>query len=116
VGGQNQVVVREVPRARCALDAGVIKYAQLRHKTRGLLLPVENQRAWDDRQRWTGAPGTAVLQQCQHLHRLAQAHVIGETAAETEIAQELEPAQRLLLVRTQFPLETSRRSARGDAG
>ncbi len=54
-------------------------------------------------------------QQGQHLHRLAQAHVVGEHAAETELAQEVEPAEPLALVAAQRAAEAARLLLRLDA-
>ena len=45
----------------------------------------------------------------QHHHRLAQTHVVGEAAAEAEVAEEPHPAERLALVVAQLAVERRRR-------
>ena len=54
-----------------------------------------------------GAAVRLVRQQRQQLHRLAQAHVVGEHAAEPGAAEEVQPGQPALLVRAQLPVEDS---------
>jgi hypothetical protein len=47
------------------------------------------------------APAAMAFEECQHLHRLAKAHVVGKAASDAELFQELEPAKALALVRPQ---------------
>src|SRR5207244_3232664 len=54
------------------------------------------------------------LEERQDLHRLAEPHVVRETAAEPEVAQEVEPAEAELLVRTQSSPKSGRRGGGGD--
>jgi hypothetical protein len=49
-------------------------------------------------------------QQRQQLHRLAEAHVVGQAGADAETRQERQPREPPLLVRTELPFER-RRSA-----
>ena len=82
--------------------------------------PVEDQAAGHDRQRRDAAavllgPRTAGLEQGQDLHRLAQAHVVGQAAAEAEVAQEVQPAQPVLLIVAQPAAEPARLLASCDA-
>ena len=97
---------------------GVVAEPQRGHEAARLLEPVEDQRARRDDQRRpaAGAPARcpAPGEQGQHLHRLAQPHVVGEAAAEPELAQELEPAQPLRLVTAQRSDEAGRRVRRRD--
>ena len=46
-------------------------------------------------------------EQREQLHRLAEAHVVGEDAAESGAVQEVEPGQAALLVRAQLAVEQS---------
>ena len=55
VGGQDEIVILEMPEASQAQVSGVIKHAQARRETRGLLFPIENQRSGDDGQRRSDA-------------------------------------------------------------
>ena len=98
VGGQHHIVIGEA--MHIARQAGMIEHPQLRSEAGRLLLPVEHQRFGDHHQRWTGqvARRAAGFQQRQHLRGLAHAHVIGQTAAETETAQKVHPADAVPLV------------------
>src|SRR5690606_15914221 len=79
-------------------------------------LPVEDERLrHDDERRPPHAFLPASLEQREHLDRLAEAHVVGETAAETELAQELEPAEPLLLIAAQLAAKAARRCGRAHA-
>ena len=73
--------------------------------------PVEDERAGDDGQRRPlGLPaGPPPLEQGQDLDRLAQAHVVGQDAAEAELLEVVEPAQALALVGPQLAVEARRR-------
>ena len=46
-----------------------------------------------------------VREQGQQLHRLAQAHVVGEHAADADPAEEVQPGQTTRLVRAESPVE-----------
>ena len=52
----------------------------------------------------------------QRLHRLSQAHVVGQDAAQTMAAQKLQPSQAVLLVGPQRRLKMCGRGQRFDAG
>ena len=60
------------------------------------------------------ALGPLVGLQREHLHRLAQAHVVGEARAEAEPRQERQPRDAPLLVGPQLRPERRRRLDRGD--
>src|SRR4051812_34443690 len=106
VGGQDDVAVVEVFPGLTAADAGMVEDAELRREASGLLLPVEDERPrhHDQRRRRSaaflgGGPQLAArLQQGEHLDGLAQAHVVGQAAAETELPEEAEPAQAVALI------------------
>ena len=90
-----------------AAGTGIVKHAKPWGKLGGLLHPVKDQRAWDDRQ--GGSLGLAVgpppLQKGQNLDCLAQAHVIGQNAAKPESLEVIKPAQSLALIWTQFAVK-----------
>jgi hypothetical protein len=44
-------------------------------------------------------------QQRQHLHRLAEAHVVGEAGAQAETGEQVQPSQSNLLIGTQRRLQ-----------
>ncbi len=50
----------------------------------------------------------------QDLHRFAQAHVVGQAAAQSELSEERQPAEPFLLVVPQLAAEAGRRFARLD--
>ena len=107
---------RERLAERVAARAGVVEHLEPGRELGGLLDPVEDQRAGHDRQ---GRPlGLAAvpppLEQGQDLDRLAQAHVVGEDAAEAEPLEVVEPAQPLALVGAQLAVEARRRVERDD--
>ena len=107
VGGDDQVVVSERLAEGMTARAGVVEHAQPRSELGGLLHPVEDQRAGDDRQRRPLglAVGPPPLQERQDLDRLAQAHVVGQDAAEPEPLEVVEPAQSLALIGAQLAVE-----------
>src|SRR5439155_16015726 len=86
VRGENEVVLVEAPVDLRASGACVVEHAQLRSETRGLLLPVENQRARRDDKRRGGpilpagllAQLASRFEQGQHLDSLAQPHVVSQ--------------------------------------
>ncbi len=130
VGGEDEVDVLEMLAGLEAIDAGVIEDAQPRGEARGLALPVEDERARRDDDRRAGSRRvrllrsallrrrTALLPACgeegEHLHRLPQAHVVGEAAAEAEAREEVQPAEPLALVAAQLAVEARGRVLAGD--
>src|SRR5262245_32697270 len=106
-----------LPRMPC-----VVEHAQPGGEPRGLLHPVEDQRFRDDCQR-RGDGATRRLftqlasrfEQREHLNGLAQSHVVRQTPAESELPQEVYPAQAVFLVWSQFPVELFGRIGRLDA-
>ena len=79
-------------------------------------IQLKTKRAGDDGQRRALglAVGPSPLQQRQDLDRLAQAHVVGQDAAEPEPLEVVEPAQPLALIRAQLAVEARRRVERHD--
>ena len=78
-------------------------HLQRRGEAADLLLPVaEHRRRADDQRRHRplvcGRALLYVQQVGDQLHRLAEAHVVGETGAEPELAQEAQPGVSVLLV------------------
>ena len=73
----------------------------------GLALPVADERHRADQQRRRA--GALPADQRQQLHRLAQAHVVGEHAADADLLEERQPGQPALLVRPQRAHEPVRR-------
>ena len=77
---------------------------------RRLALPVADQRHRAHQQRGAAPvrPGRAGRDERQQLDGLAQAHVVGQDAAEAELAEEGQPGQPALLVRAQLAGEAGR--------
>ena len=126
VGRQHEVVVLEVLPGADAPGARVIEHPQLGREPRRLLPPVEHERPRHHDERRPGplaalvdrrglARGAARFEQRQHLHRLAEAHVVGQAAAEAEALQEVQPAEPVALIAAQPPDEARGRVARLDA-
>src|SRR5439155_26995560 len=123
VGGREDVeVVRHFPGLTPA-DAGIVAAAEPRRETSALLLPVEAERPRHHAQRRRGSaafPGggpqlAAPLHQGEHLDGLAQAHVVGQATAETELPEEVEPAEAVALIAAELALEPGGRIRRPDA-
>ena len=107
VGGQHQVVIGD--QRGVARQAGVLQDAQLRREPRRLRAPVEHQRFRRDHQRRPASPPSrARFEHRQHLRGLADAHIVGQAAAEAELAQELHPAEAFALVIAQLADEARR--------
>ena len=110
VGGDDQVVVGELVAGGVAVRPGVVEDPEPRAELLGLGLPVEDQRPGDDDQARPPRepPGPPALEQGEDLHGLAQAHVVGQDAAEVELLEVFEPAQALALVGPQLAPEAGR--------
>src|SRR2546426_2682452 len=80
------------------------------------MLPVEDKRARHDHQRGLSplAPGLLAprLQEGQDLYGLAEAHVVGQAAAETEALEKMKPAKTRTLVAPQLAAEPLRFAGR----
>ena len=109
VGGEDHVAVVECPRLPRAVEAGVIAHPQPRGEAGRLLLPVEDERAGNDDERGLAVASLAArLEERQHLHGLAEAHVVGQAPAEAEVAEEGHPAEAERLVVPQAAGEAAR--------
>ncbi len=96
-----------------------VEHAQRRRKARRLADPVEHQRSRQHHQRRALRSRDlcpARLQQREHHHGLAKAHVVGEAAAETEVAEKAQPTKRFTLIVAQPTDERHRRILGSDAG
>ena len=81
-------------------------HPEVRGEPRRLALPVADQRHRAHQQR--GVPPGLAGDERQQLDGLAQAHVVGQDAAEAELAEEGQPGQPALLVRAQLAGEAGR--------
>ena len=89
---------------------GVVQHPELRREAGGFLLPVEDERPGHDDQRGPASGAFSIpfplfasrLQERQHLHRLAETHVVGQTPAKAELLEEAKPAEPVALVRAQL--------------
>ena len=132
VGGQDDVVVGEAFGGAEAGWPGVVEDAQRGGEARGLFAPVEDEGARattsEATGRWTRLTMAVVadgrrdrvrrparFEQGEDLNGFAQAHVVGEAAAEAELAEEFEPAEALLLVGAELADEVGGRLEGGDA-
>ena len=118
VGRHDDVELVHLGLQLLAVGAAVLDHLQLRGEVRRLLDPVVDHapRGDDERRQLGRLGGRAVgLQQGEHLHRLAEAHVVGQHAAEAELAQEVEPAEPLALIAAQLAAEALELSLRLDA-
>ena len=103
VGGDDQIIVGEMVGGFEAIDAGVVENPQCGGEAFGFFLPVEDEGFGDDDEGRVQGSGFRVQEftggeEGEDLHGFAEAHVIGEAAAEAEAFQESEPAQAIFLV------------------
>ena len=68
-----------------------------------------------DEEARVGLVGSGLFDRGEHLHGLAEPHVVGEDAAQPVAAQKVEPAEALLLVLAQVGAERAGRIAVLDA-
>ena len=107
VGGEHQIGVgdrvdRPSCRSACAKSSTRSPGANACRFAR----PVEDERARHHHERRLGCPRGIVragFEHRQHHDGLAEPHVVGKAAAESEVAQEAHPAERLTLIVTQSP-------------
>ena len=119
VGGEDDVGVA-VKRVALlgAPGAGVVDDAKRRERSARLRrsswarASAARRRATDDGASGVGAAARRRLEQREHHDRLAEPHVVGEAAAESESPQELEPAERFALVVAERAAKRRRRIAR----
>jgi hypothetical protein len=102
---------RQHERARCqfrqrlriarTLRAVVTYERQRRGEALQLALPISDDGRRTHQQRRSGVGTHSLQQQGNQLHRLAQAHVIGKTGAQTKLAHRRQPTGAALLVGAQ---------------
>jgi hypothetical protein len=119
VGGDHQVAIPERIDLPGPAGAGMVEHAQGRGEAGRLGQPVEDQRAGHHHQgrrellfRGGGPALAAGFQQGEHLDGLAEPHVVRETPAEAEVAQEVEPPQAGALIGAELAVEPRRRIGR----
>ena len=97
IGSQHQVVPGHVGEAARPVRALQGQHAQAGRHAGGFGLPVEEQRGGQHHQRRAGEAAAFLFQQHmgQGLRRLAQAHLVGQDAAQALGAQVLQPGQAL---------------------
>ena len=76
----------------------MVEHAELGREARRFAAPVGDERARHHHQRRSRSGAAPTQEQGEHLHRLAQAHVVGQAPAEREALQKIEPTKPLLLV------------------
>jgi Tripartite tricarboxylate transporter TctA family len=106
ISGDDQVTAHDRLGERPAagpFGAVVDVVTQVRGEARGLALPVADQGHGADQQ--GGAAVGLVGEQGEQLHRLAQAHVVGEHTADAGPAEEVQPGQTTRLVRAELAVE-----------
>ncbi len=90
--------------------------AQAGREALQLDLPVFNERGRDDDEvRRTHSLRLSFQEKGDHLHGLAQAHVVGQAAAETKLGEESEPLEAVRLIGAQLGREPGRERPRADA-
>ncbi|MNF47662.1 hypothetical protein D3C84_288690 [compost metagenome] len=111
IGGEDQIVLGDLREQRLALGAMQGQHAQFGCEAFGLVLPVGDQTGGhDDQRRAAQATGLPLGEDVrQGLQGLAQAHIVGEDAADLQLTQRLHPAQALQLIVAQFGAQPGRR-------
>ncbi len=114
VGRDHDVPVSERARLVGPRRARVVGDPQVRREPAGLVHPVEDEAAGHDHERRAvgNAGGTDLGltsgQESQHLDRLAETHVIGETAAQSERLEKHQPTEPFSLIVSERALEALR--------
>ena len=104
VGRDHDVPVGERAGLVHPRGAGVVYHPEARCELPRLLDPVEDETAGHDHKRRAARQAGRLRlllpprEERQHLDRLAEAHVVGEAAAEAELLQEHQPAEAFPLV------------------
>ncbi|MNF55239.1 hypothetical protein D3C84_366940 [compost metagenome] len=111
VGGQDDVVLADQLEQRTPLRPVQGQHPELRGEVRGFVLPVGDQAGGhDDQRRAVQAPGLFLAEDMrQGLQGLAQAHVVGQHAADFQLGQRLHPGQAMQLIGPQGGLQAGRR-------
>ena len=108
IRGDHHIVLRNMLEALGAGAAMQGQHLERGRMTMSLILPVEHQRGRGYHQHWPGhaASRALTLQVRQHLHGLAQSHIVGQNATRARAGHKLQPGQTLLLIGAQGGLET----------
>jgi hypothetical protein len=118
IGGQHQVGPGDVAEQLGAILAMQDQHLETGGELRRFVAPVGHQAGGGDHQ--AGPVGASrslfQVQVGQGLHRLAQAHVVGEDAGEAVFAQELQPVEADLLIGAQRCGETGCRRVMRHSG
>jgi len=86
----------------------MLQDAQIGREACGLHAPVEHQRFGRHHQRWALAFHAPLFEKREHLGRLANAHIVSQAAAETELAEEVHPTDALALIVAHYAAEAFR--------
>ncbi len=123
VAGQQQALLGQPLHRLDAVEAEVRVHRHFRAELLALVDPVVDHRARRDHQVDAGVLLVAVQDEGQRLHGLAQAHVVGEHAAQAAVGQEHHPVEAGVLVLAQRGVEAlgqldvrDRGAALGQAG
>ena len=108
VGRDRQVRVDGIDILHRPFGVTEIVHLELRREAGGFAYPVKHERTRDHQQRHADAFFASRFEHGQHLDRLAQTHVVGQTSAQCEATQEAEPRQPLFLIAAQRAHEALR--------
>jgi hypothetical protein len=106
VGNEHQVVLLDLVHPAGPIRTREVEDLQLRREARRFLLPVEQHGPRHNHKRRLPLSPLVLarlsprVQQREHDDRLAEPHVVGEAAAESELAKKRQPAERIALVGT----------------
>src|SRR3954471_19782285 len=97
-----------------ALRAVQDEHFQLWCKTLSLLSPIRHEARRRHYQAWTICAAGIFFQEqvCEGLDGFAQAHIVRQNPRKLVLAQELQPIEALLLIRTELCLQLGGRSDR----
>ena len=104
----DEILIVQLETSASTVKTGVIEDAQLWCEALRFLLPVKDKRSRHHDERRPRLLRSPSLEQRENLHGLTEAHVVGQTAAETEAAQKMEPAKPFTLIRPQLAAKGGR--------
>ena len=95
--------------AACARQSMMDEHRKLGSKTRRFLPPVADHRSGADQEhRAVDAVGAVAFEQRESLDGLSEAHIVGQTGAQSVLSKESEPGESAHLIRPQSALKTRR--------
>ena len=97
-----------IDRAEAARAAREVEHSESWRETLRLADPVEDERSWHDDDRRTPRRVRRFahrIEQREDLHRLPEAHVVGETSTKAESVEKVQPAEALALIGAQRAAE-----------